>query len=115
MTAPQDTVFLLDVDNTLKIVLKNTGKQMYELVIGTKKELDERAALMVKFPVMEHDELYMAHVVLAKQAHLPDFYKGLHYEKNSPSLPPFWSPPPFTVEAYRCRLQRQRQPLMPPC
>ena len=70
MTAPQDMVFLLDVDKILKIVLKNTGKQTYEL--------DEHAALMVKFPAMEHHEPYMAHVVLAKQAHLPDFYKGLH-------------------------------------
>jgi uncharacterized cupredoxin-like copper-binding protein len=26
------------------------------------KELDEHAALMVKFPEMEHDEPYMAHV-----------------------------------------------------
>jgi uncharacterized cupredoxin-like copper-binding protein len=31
-------------------------------VLGTKKELDEHAALMAKFPNMEHDEPYMAHV-----------------------------------------------------
>jgi uncharacterized cupredoxin-like copper-binding protein len=47
---------------TLKLVLKNTGKQLHEFVIGTAKELDEHAALMVKFPDMEHDEPYMAHV-----------------------------------------------------
>ena len=41
-------VFLLDVVNILKIVLKNTGKQAYEL--------DEHAALVVKFPAMEHNE-----------------------------------------------------------
>lgn len=31
-------------------------------MIGTRKELEEHAALMVKFPNMEHDEPYMAHV-----------------------------------------------------
>ena len=46
--------------DTVKIMLKNTGTQMHELVIGTKKELDEHAALMVKFPTMEHSEPYVA-------------------------------------------------------
>ena len=48
--------------DTVKFVLKNEGKIMHEFVIGTKKELDEHAALMIKFPTMEHDEPYMAHV-----------------------------------------------------
>ena len=52
--------------DTVKIMLKNTGTQMHELVIGTKKELDEHAALMVKFPTMEHSEPYMAHVAPGK-------------------------------------------------
>ena len=47
---------------TLRLVMKNEGKLLHELVLGTKKELDEHAALMVKFPNMEHDEPYMAHV-----------------------------------------------------
>jgi uncharacterized cupredoxin-like copper-binding protein len=47
---------------TVRITLKNTGAQLHEMVIGTKKELDEHAALMVKFPAMEHDEPYMAHI-----------------------------------------------------
>ncbi len=47
---------------TVKLVIKNNGKVMHEFVLGTKKELDEHAALMVKFPTMEHDEPYMAHV-----------------------------------------------------
>ncbi len=46
----------------VKIVLKNNGKMLHEFVIGTKRELEEHAALMVKFPGMEHDEPYMAHV-----------------------------------------------------
>ena len=47
---------------TIRFVLKNTGKILHEYVIGTKKELDEHAALMVKFPTMQHDEPYMAHM-----------------------------------------------------
>jgi uncharacterized cupredoxin-like copper-binding protein len=52
--------------DTVKIVMKNSGKVMHELVIGTKKELEEHAALMVKFPTMEHSEPYMAHVAPGK-------------------------------------------------
>lgn len=47
---------------TIRFVVKNSGKVLHEYVMGTKKELDEHAALMVKFPTMEHDEPYMAHV-----------------------------------------------------
>jgi uncharacterized cupredoxin-like copper-binding protein len=47
---------------TIKFTLKNTGKVMHEFVIGTQKENDEHAALMLKFPNMEHSEPYMAHV-----------------------------------------------------
>jgi uncharacterized cupredoxin-like copper-binding protein len=47
---------------TVRFVIRNKGKLLHELVIGTKKELDEHAAMMLKFPAMEHDEPYMAHV-----------------------------------------------------
>ena len=47
---------------TVRFVIRNDGKLLHEFVLGTKKELDEHAALMVKFPTMEHDEPYMAHV-----------------------------------------------------
>ena len=47
---------------TLRFVVQNAGKLMHEFVIGTKKENDAHAALMLKFPDMEHDEPYMAHV-----------------------------------------------------
>lgn len=55
---------------TIKFVIKNNGKMMHEMVIGTKKVLDEHAALMVKFPNMEHDEPYMAHVAQGKSAEM---------------------------------------------
>lgn len=51
---------------TVKIIMKNDGKQLHELVLGSKKELEAHAALMVKFPNMEHDEPYMAHVAAGK-------------------------------------------------
>ena len=47
---------------TIRFVMKNPGTLGHELVIGTKATLDEHAALMVKFPMMEHDAPYMAHV-----------------------------------------------------
>lgn len=55
---------------TIKLVIKNTGAGLHELVIGTKPELDEHAALMVKFPDMQHDEPYMAHVAPGKTSEL---------------------------------------------
>jgi uncharacterized cupredoxin-like copper-binding protein len=47
---------------TVRLVLRNRGRAMHELVLGTKDELDRHAALMARFPGMEHDEPYMAHV-----------------------------------------------------
>lgn len=47
---------------TLRLRVHNSGKAMHEFVIGTKAENAKHAELMVKFPDMEHDEPYMAHV-----------------------------------------------------
>jgi uncharacterized cupredoxin-like copper-binding protein len=51
---------------TIRFQAKNSGKVMHEFVIGTKKENDKHAELMIKFPTMEHDEPYMAHVAPGK-------------------------------------------------
>ena len=51
---------------TINIIIKNKGAMLHEFVIGTPKELVEHAALMLKFPTMEHDEPYMAHVPAGK-------------------------------------------------
>jgi uncharacterized cupredoxin-like copper-binding protein len=48
--------------DTLRLRVRNAGKVLHELVIGTDKELKEHAELMKKHPDMEHDEPYMAHV-----------------------------------------------------
>lgn len=52
---------------TVKFVVKNSGKVMHEFVLGTLPELKEHAELMKKFPNMEHDEPYMAHVAPGKK------------------------------------------------
>ena len=59
---------LIDVreGETIRLTHRNDGKILHEFVLGTKKELDEHAALMLKFPTMEHDEPYMAHVGAGK-------------------------------------------------
>lgn len=51
---------------TVKFVIRNSGKVMHEFVLGTMKELKEHAEVMKKHPGMEHDEPYMAHVAPGK-------------------------------------------------
>ncbi len=47
---------------TIRFVLRNRGQLLHEFVLGDQATLDEHAALMVKFPDMQHDEPHMAHV-----------------------------------------------------
>ena len=55
----------LNKGDTVRFRLTNAGRVQHEFVIGTKEENDAHAALMLKFPGMEHDEPYMAHVAPA--------------------------------------------------
>ena len=55
---------------TVRLEHRNGGKQLHELVPGTKQRLDAHAALMLKFPQMEHDEPYMAHVRAGKESEM---------------------------------------------
>ena len=41
---------------TIRFVVKNSGQLKHEMVLGTVKELREHAALMKKFPEMEHED-----------------------------------------------------------
>ena len=41
---------------TVRFVVKNSGKVKHEMVLGTEKELKEHYELMKKNPEMEHDE-----------------------------------------------------------
>lgn len=47
---------------TVRFVVRNAGQVLHEMVIGTPEELRQHAALMKKFPGMEHEEPYMTHV-----------------------------------------------------
>ena len=47
---------------TVRLRVRNAGRLLHELVIGTPDELRKHAELMVKFPNMEHDEPHMVHV-----------------------------------------------------
>ena len=51
---------------SVKFVIRNRGKLMHEMVLGTQEQLRKHAELMRKFPTMEHDEPYMAHVAPGK-------------------------------------------------
>ena len=55
---------------TLRLVHRNRGKQLHEFVLGTREELEAHAALMLKFPGMEHDEPYMAHVAAGRRSEM---------------------------------------------
>ena len=58
------------LNETVRFIVKNNGKLLHELVIGTSDELEKHAKLMEKFPNMAHDEPYMAHVDPAKQGEI---------------------------------------------
>jgi uncharacterized cupredoxin-like copper-binding protein len=47
---------------TVRFVVRNDGKLLHEMILGTEEELAKHAELMRKFPDMEHDEPHMAHV-----------------------------------------------------
>jgi uncharacterized cupredoxin-like copper-binding protein len=55
---------------TIRFVVRNDGKAMHEMVIGTMEQLEEHAELMRRFPGMEHDEPYMAHVAPGKEGEI---------------------------------------------
>jgi uncharacterized cupredoxin-like copper-binding protein len=57
-------------NDTVRFIVRNSGKQMHEMVLGTMEELKEHAALMRKHPGMEHDEPWMAHVAPGKTSEL---------------------------------------------
>ena len=55
---------------TVRFVMRNKGNILHEIVIGTPKELEEHAALMKKFPEMEHEAPYMLHVQPGKSGEI---------------------------------------------
>jgi uncharacterized cupredoxin-like copper-binding protein len=51
---------------TVRLVVKNSGKLKHELVLGTEKELKEHYEQMKKFPEMEHDDPNMVSLAPGK-------------------------------------------------
>ena len=49
---------MIDVQQgeTIRFVVKNSGRIKHEMVLGTPKELKEHYAMMMKMPEMEHAE-----------------------------------------------------------
>lgn len=56
--------------DTIKFVIRNKGRVMHEMVLGTREDLDKHAAMMRQHPGMEHDEPYMSHVTPGKEQEL---------------------------------------------
>ncbi|MDZ4361743.1 MAG: cupredoxin family protein [Variovorax sp.] len=56
--------------DTVRLRLKNRGKDLHELVLGTTAVIEDHAAMMKKHPGMEHDEPWMAHVLPGKTGEL---------------------------------------------
>ncbi len=50
----------------VRFIVANKGRMRHEMVIGTPEKLVEHAALMRKFPGMQHDAPYMTHVAPGK-------------------------------------------------
>lgn len=55
---------------TIRFVIRNRGKLMHEMVIGTMEELKSHAEMMKKHPGMEHDEEHGAEVKAGKTGSL---------------------------------------------
>lgn len=55
---------------TVRFVVNNKGRMLHEMVIGTAEELKAHAAMMAKYPNMEHDESYMVHVDPGKRGEI---------------------------------------------
>jgi uncharacterized cupredoxin-like copper-binding protein len=56
--------------DTIRFVVRNQGKVLHEMVIGTDEDLKSHADMMRKHPTMEHDAPYMAHVAAGKRGEM---------------------------------------------
>lgn len=58
----EPAMITVKVGDVVEFTHSNTGAILHEFVLGTEVSLSEHAEMMKKFPNMEHDEPYMAHV-----------------------------------------------------
>ena len=70
---------------TVHFVVKNKGHMQHEMVIGTPDELARHAAMMAKFPNMQHEEAYMAHVAPGKTGDIVWTFSTAPAASNSPA------------------------------
>ena len=54
----------------VRFVVRNKGKTLHEMVLGTMADLKAHAEMMRKHPGMEHDEPHMAHVAAGKSGEM---------------------------------------------
>ncbi len=66
----EPSTFTVKVGETIRFRVINSGGRLHEMIIGTEPLLLEHAALMKKFPKMEHDEPYMTHVKKKKEGEI---------------------------------------------
>jgi len=57
-------------NDTVRFVVKNSGKQMHEMVLGTMADLKAHADAMRDNAGMEHDDAWMVHVAPGKTGEL---------------------------------------------
>ncbi|VXB58628.1 cupredoxin domain-containing protein [Pseudomonas sp. 8O] len=55
---------------TIRFVHHNDGQMLHEFVLGTRTELDRHAEMMARFPGMQHDEPYMAHIAAGQSGEM---------------------------------------------
>ena len=55
---------------TIRFIARNDGAMLQEIVIGTPDVLAEHAEVMARFPDMEHDEPWMAHVAPGEESEI---------------------------------------------
>lgn len=55
---------------TIRFTARNNGRMLHEFVIGTKEENAAHYQYMKKFPNMEHDEPWMAHVAAGRRSEI---------------------------------------------
>lgn len=62
--------FTVKQGETIRFVVKNSGKLKHEMVLGTKKDLIDHAEEMKKNPEMEHDDANMVTVAPGKSGEI---------------------------------------------
>jgi uncharacterized cupredoxin-like copper-binding protein len=73
--------FTVKQGETVRLRVENKGRILHEVVLGTKDTLAAHAQMMLKFPGMEHEEPYMAHVPPGQSADLVwDFNRAGNFD-----------------------------------